>query len=72
MASLAVNNPNLKISLECPIGGEIMDDPVTCSDGHTYDRKNIYNEADYRIKCNSLKSNEVVSKILGIYEKSSN
>lgn len=43
MASLAVNNPNLKISLECPISGEIMDDPVTCSDGHTYDRKNIYN-----------------------------
>jgi len=37
-----------------------------------FDRKNIYNEADYRIKCNSLKSNEVVSKILGIYEKSSN
>jgi shikimate kinase len=37
-----------------------------------FDRKKIYNEADYRIKCNSLKLNEVVSKILGIYEKSGN
>ena len=37
-----------------------------------FDRKKIYNEADYRIKCNSLKSNEVVTKILSIYEKSGN
>ena len=37
-----------------------------------FDRKKIYNEADYRIKCNSLKSNEIVNKILGIYEKSGN
>ena len=37
-----------------------------------FDRKKIYNEADYRIKCNSLKPNEVVSKIISIYEKSGN
>ena len=37
-----------------------------------FDRKKIYNEADYRIKCNSLKSGEIVNKILGIYEKSDN
>ena len=37
-----------------------------------FDRKKIYNEADYRIKCNSLKSGEIVDKILGIYENSGN
>ena len=37
-----------------------------------FDRKKIYNEADFRIKCNSLKSFEVVSKILNLYEKSRN
>ena len=35
-------------------------------------RKKIYNEADFRIKCNYLKSNKVVSKILSLYEKSGN
>ena len=35
-------------------------------------RKKIYNEADYRIKCNSLKSDEIVHKILNLYEKSRN
>jgi len=37
-----------------------------------FDRKKIYNEADYKIKCNSLKSKEIVNKILDIYEKSGN
>ena len=37
-----------------------------------FDRKKIYNEADYRIKCNSLKSEEIVDKILDLYEKSGN
>ncbi len=37
-----------------------------------FDRKKIYNEADYRIKCNSLKLEQIVNKILGIYEKSGN
>ena len=36
------------------------------------ERKKIYNEADYKIKCNSLKSKEIVNKILEIYEKSGN
>jgi len=35
------------------------------------ERKKIYNEADFRIKCSSLKSSEVVDKILNLYEKSS-
>ena len=35
-----------------------------------FDRKKIYNEADYRIKCGSLKPNEIVGKILNLYEKS--
>ena len=34
-----------------------------------FDRKKIYNEADYRIKCNSLRSGEIVNKILNLYEK---
>jgi shikimate kinase len=37
-----------------------------------FERKSIYNEADFRIKCNSLKSEEIVEKILGLYEKSGN
>ena len=37
-----------------------------------FNRKSIYNEADYRIKCNSLKSKEIVNKILNLYEKSGN
>ena len=28
-------------SFLCPIGSEIMRDPVTCADGHSYDRANI-------------------------------
>jgi shikimate kinase len=35
-------------------------------------RKKIYNEADYRIKCSFLKSNEIVDKILQLYEKTNN
>ena len=37
-----------------------------------FDRKKIYNEADYRIRCNSLKSEEIINKILNLYEKSGN
>ena len=36
------------------------------------ERKKIYNEADFRIKCNSLKPREIVNKILNLYEKSGN
>ena len=35
-----------------------------------FDRKKIYNKADYRIKCNSLKSFEITNKILDLYERS--
>ena len=37
-----------------------------------FDRKKIYSEADYRIKCNSLKSSEITDKILVFYDKSGN
>ena len=37
-----------------------------------FDRKKIYNEADYRIKCYSLRSEEIANKILRLYEKSGN
>ena len=36
------------------------------------ERKNIYSEADYRIKCSFLRSNEIVNKVLKLYEKSGN
>ena len=36
------------------------------------ERKKIYNEADYKIKCNFLGSNEIVNKIIGLYENSGN
>ncbi len=37
-----------------------------------FDRKKIYNEADFKIKCSFLKSEEIVNKILYLYEKSGN
>ena len=37
-----------------------------------FDRKKIYNEADHRIKCNSLRSEEIADRILNLYEKSGN
>ena len=37
-----------------------------------FERKKIYNEADFKIKCNSLKSEQIVNKILSLYEKSKN
>ena len=37
-----------------------------------FERKKIYNEANYRIKCNSLKAEDIAKKILSIYEKSGN
>ena len=37
-----------------------------------FERKKIYNEADYRIKCNSLKPNEISIKILNLYDKFAN
>ena len=36
------------------------------------ERKKFYNEADFRIKCNSLSPREIVDKILNFYEKSGN
>ena len=32
-----------------------------------FERKKIYNEADYKIKCDLLKSEEIVTKILDFY-----
>ena len=37
-----------------------------------FERKKIYNEADHRIRCNSLKSEQIAKKILNLYEKSTN
>ena len=37
-----------------------------------FERKRIYNEADFRIKCHSLKSEEIAKKVLFLYEKSGN
>jgi shikimate kinase len=35
-----------------------------------FDRKKIYNEADFRVKCVSLNSNKIIDKILILYENS--
>ena len=37
-----------------------------------FDRKKTYNEADFKIKCSSLKSDQIVSKILNLYEDAGN
>jgi shikimate kinase len=36
------------------------------------ERKKFYNEADYRVKCSFSKSNEIVDKILKLYDNSRN
>ncbi len=36
------------------------------------ERRRTYNEADFRINCNSLQSNEIVDKIIKYYEVSTN
>ena len=36
------------------------------------ERKSTYNKADFKIRCNSLKPNIIVNKILKLYENSSN
>ena len=33
-----------------------------------FDRKKIYSEADYRLKCDKLKTDTIIGKILKIYE----
>ena len=35
-----------------------------------FERKKIYNTADFRIKCKSFKSEEIAQKIFNLYEKS--
>jgi len=37
-----------------------------------FERKRIYNESDFRIKCFSLSSKEIANKIITLYEKSGN
>ena len=37
-----------------------------------FERKKIYNEADHRVKCSSLRSEEIANKIINLYEKSEN
>ena len=36
------------------------------------ERKKFYNQANYRIKCNSISANEIILKILKLYENSGN
>ena len=36
------------------------------------ERKKTYNEAEFRIRCNDLKSSEIVNKVLKLYEKTRN
>ena len=37
-----------------------------------FDRKKFYNEANFRINCGYLKSDEIVKKIINLYENSRN
>ena len=37
-----------------------------------FKRKKFYNEADFRVKCNSLKLEDIAKKIINLYEKSGN
>ena len=37
-----------------------------------FDREKFYSEADHRIKCSNLRSEEIAIKILDLYEKSGN
>ena len=37
-----------------------------------FEREKIYNKADFRIKCSTLKSSAIVEKIIKLYENSRN
>ena len=37
-----------------------------------FERKRFYSEADYKIDCNLLKSDEIVDKVIKLYEKKRN
>jgi U-box domain len=39
--TVKLERPSCSDSLICPISFDIMDDPVVCADGHSYDRVNI-------------------------------
>ena len=45
----------------CPIGGEIMTDPVISKDGHTYERKHI--EEWFRVRLSSPLTNENLTSV---------
>ena len=45
---LSLIDPTGTERLKCPIGNNIMKDPVKADDGHTYDRKNIQEWIDSR------------------------
>ena len=36
------------------------------------ERKKIYNESNFRIKCESMKENEILNKIINLYENTGN
>ena len=62
--------------LECPIGHEIMQDPVMGSDGYTYEREKIEEwlkknhrspmTRDY-MTAGSLRTNQTVKSIINLY-----
>lgn len=43
MSHLSLEDGDIPESFLCPIGMELMTDPVVCADGHTYERVNIEN-----------------------------
>ena len=62
--------PRLKITKKRPL---LDKDNLEDSINKIYSqRKKIYNESDFKIKCDSMKIQEIVDKIVGLYEDSKN
>jgi hypothetical protein len=59
LTELAKYLPDIKKIYSCPITSTIMEDPVICSDGHTYERKAI--EEWLRTNNKSPNTNDVLS-----------
>jgi len=68
--SLKLLIPRLKNSTKRPL---LNQDNFEKSINKIYsERKKTYNESDYKIKCNSIDKNEIVEKIIKLYESSRN
>jgi len=59
------NHKNVPEELKCPLSHKIMLDPVSCSDGHTYERKDLTEWMSRDKKGSPVRGEDFQIKILG-------